>query len=52
MIDHTLSNTSQPKIVIAVSTHTEYPRNLQSATANSYITLKIQIPKILTAAFR
>ena len=37
--DHTSSNTSQPTIVIDVSTHTEDPRNLQSASGNCYITL-------------
>ena len=49
--DQTSSNTSQPKIVIDVSTHTEDPRSLQLATGNSYIALKIWIPKILTVAF-
>ena len=33
--DHKSSNISQPKIVIDVSTHTEDPRSLQSASGNS-----------------
>ena len=48
--DHTSSNVSQHKIVIDVSTHTEDPRSLQIASGDSYITLDIQIPKILTVA--
>ena len=39
--DQTSSNTTQPTIVIDVSTHTEYPRSLPEATGNSYISLKI-----------
>ena len=39
--DQKSSNTSQPKIVIDVSTHTEDPRSLQSPSGNSYITLQI-----------
>ena len=39
--DHTSSNASQPKIVIDVSTYTEDPRSLQTASGNSYITLDI-----------
>ena len=36
--DQKSSNTSQPKIVIDVSTRAEDPRSLQSPSGNSYIT--------------
>ena len=48
--DHISADTNQPTIVIDVSTHTEYPRSLPEATGNSYIALKIQIPRILSVA--
>ena len=39
--DQTSADTSQPTIVIDVSTHTEDPRSLPEATGNNYITLEI-----------